>query len=174
MSIPNDFEVKYTLAFCIFKKKVLMIFRKNPPNANLWNGLGGKIEKGETPSENIKRELLEEAGIEVKVSKKDYKGIVKWNIHDEKKIGGTYLFIIHLDEVTTNSINFDSNEGSLEWKHHSWVSDLKNTELVENIPYFFPKAVIANEPKIYEFFYQTSNQLIQHSVSELPGFPAYR
>jgi 8-oxo-dGTP diphosphatase len=171
MTNTIDFEVKYTLAFCIVNGQVLMILRKNPPNANLWNGLGGKIEGGETPAENIKRELFEEAGLEVSVDEKHYKGIVKWNILDENKVGGTHLFLFQLDDLNPESINLESNEGELGWKPSEWVSDTSNTALVENIPVFFPQALLATQPKIYEFFYQGNNQLLKHLVNDLPTLP---
>ncbi len=48
----------YTICFCLHDDQVLMLYRSNPPNAGLWNGLGGKIETGETPLSNIHREVL--------------------------------------------------------------------------------------------------------------------
>ncbi len=37
--------------------------------ANLWETIGGKMEKGETPEDAIKREITEELGNEVKIIK---------------------------------------------------------------------------------------------------------
>lgn len=167
MSSHLNFEIKYTLAFCLLNNQVLMILRKNPPNAHLWNGLGGKIEENETPVQNIQRELLEEAGIEVTVKDTDYKGIVKWNLLDKNKIGGMHLFLIHLRDLNVDKISLKSNEGNLEWKSIEWITDQSNKEVVENIPFFFPQALINPQPKLYEFFYEKSNHLIKSLTSDL-------
>ncbi len=49
----------YTICFCRCADKVLMLYRNRPPNQNHWNGLGGKIQVGETPLECAQREILE-------------------------------------------------------------------------------------------------------------------
>jgi 8-oxo-dGTP diphosphatase len=167
MKTSIDFEIKYTLAFCIVSGQVLMLLRKRPPNVNLWNGLGGKIEGDETPAENVRRELLEEAGIDVIVSDHHYKGIVKWNILDQNKIGGTHLFIFELEDLPYQEAAIDTDEGLLAWKSRDWVTDTANTELVENIPIFMSQALLASEPQIYEFIYEASNKLISHNTHKL-------
>lgn len=43
-----------------------MLFRQKDPNRHKWNGIGGKIEKGETIDESMEREILEETGLKVK------------------------------------------------------------------------------------------------------------
>lgn len=129
--------------------------------------MGGKIEPGETPHQNVVREVLEEAGIEVDVNEHCYKGIIKWNIVDEKRVGGAHLFVFHLEELTGLRALTESDEGKLEWKSIEWVADSTNTELVANIPYFFLPAVNANAPKVYEFFYENGNQLPDHFIHDL-------
>lgn len=111
-----DFEIKYTLAFCIANRNVLMLKRVKPPNINLWNGLGGKINSTETPFESIQRELFEEAGIVVHQENSDYKGIVKWTILEDKRVGGTHLFLIRLKGKTLENKTLTTDEGTLAWK----------------------------------------------------------
>jgi len=56
----------------LFRKngKVLLVRRPfNKRRGGLWEFPGGKVEKGETLEEAIKRELSEELGVEVKVKK---------------------------------------------------------------------------------------------------------
>jgi len=56
----------YTICFCLRDDLVLMLYRSNPPTAGLWDGLGGKIETGETPLSSIQREVIEEATIDLR------------------------------------------------------------------------------------------------------------
>ena len=53
----------HTLCFLTRADQVLMLHRRKPPNQGLWNGVGGKIEAGETPLEGCLREVLEETGL---------------------------------------------------------------------------------------------------------------
>ncbi|QGA53444.1 NUDIX domain-containing protein [Sulfolobus sp. E5-1-F] len=49
------------------ENKVLLVKRKNPPNAGLWAIPGGKVEYGETLEDALKREMREETGLEIAV-----------------------------------------------------------------------------------------------------------
>ncbi len=56
---------KHTLCFIKRNEEILMLNREYDPVKGLWNGIGGKIEKGETPLENAIREIKEETNIKV-------------------------------------------------------------------------------------------------------------
>ncbi|MFD6442385.1 NUDIX domain-containing protein, partial [Peribacillus sp. NPDC060186] len=62
-----------------------MLFRNKDPNKHKWNGVGGKIEPGETVDESMKREIIEETGLKVKGL--TFRGIVTWN-----QTGGMYAY----------------------------------------------------------------------------------
>jgi 8-oxo-dGTP diphosphatase len=56
----------YSLGFIIKDKKVLLVQKLFGPSFNIgkWNGVGGKIDEGEDPSDAMVRECKEEAGLE--------------------------------------------------------------------------------------------------------------
>jgi len=92
--------------------KTLMLYRNKKENdyhEGKWNGLGGKLEKGETPEKCAIRELKEEAGLIVKnptlkgiITFPDFDGVEDW-----------YVFIFTITEYSGKII--DSPEGKLEW-----------------------------------------------------------
>ena len=60
--------VDVTAAILVQKDKVLIAKRRSIDRlANKWEFPGGKIEKGETPEQCLKREMKEEFGIDVSV-----------------------------------------------------------------------------------------------------------
>ena len=57
-----------TLCYVRRQGQTLMMLRnkkKQDIHEGKWNGLGGKLEQGETPEECAKREVLEESGLVV-------------------------------------------------------------------------------------------------------------
>jgi len=69
--------------------KILLHYKKRGHGRGKWNGVGGKIEKGETPEECARREAMEEMGIEVKNLEKI--GIINfYNVNGEDWL--VYIF----------------------------------------------------------------------------------
>lgn len=61
--------VRVTAAIIEKDGKFLIARRKAGPLAQLWEFPGGKIEEGESPEECLKREILEEFGVEIGVER---------------------------------------------------------------------------------------------------------
>ena len=109
----------------------LMIHRvkkKNDMNHDKWLGIGGKFEAGESPFDCARREIREEAGIDITDLK--YRGIVTF-FSDE--YGTEYM---HLFTATSflGEINYDCDEGTLEWVKKS---EIKNLPIWEGDKLFF-------------------------------------
>lgn len=85
---------KHTLCFIKRNEEILMLNREYDPVKGLWNGVGGKIEKGETPLENAIREIKEETNIKVTYDQIQFKGIIKWE--DSSYSGGMYVYLVEL------------------------------------------------------------------------------
>ena len=58
-----------TICYIDNGKELLMLHRNKKPNdvhAGKWIGVGGKLERGETPQECAAREIFEETGLKAK------------------------------------------------------------------------------------------------------------
>lgn len=136
MAVP---DLKYTLCFCIHETDVLMIHRRNAPNLNRWNGLGGKIDPGESPFTNVVREVREEAAIDLQASTQvAFRGIVTWNLHpgiDQEQ--GMFVYVAHLlngaDRVKPLP---RCEEGTLAWIPIERTCDKSSMDIADNLPYF--------------------------------------
>jgi 8-oxo-dGTP diphosphatase len=144
-------EIPYTICFCCYQQQILMLYRNFPPNTQLWNGLGGKIEAGETPLHSIRREILEEAAIDLlEASSLFFAGIVTWASTGCDLLKGMYAFIAHLSQQQAEQIHaLTTPEGLIAWKPRAWVCDPHNHAVVSNIPRFLPPMLQAHAPCEY-------------------------
>lgn len=66
------------------QESTVVLIRKNHPDyqKGKWNGIGGQVEQGELSVEAIRRECLEECGLDVPLSQWKYLEYVsEWELH---------------------------------------------------------------------------------------------
>ena len=120
---------------CYVKKdgKTLMLHRtkkQNDMHEGKWNGLGGKVDPGETPEECVIREIREEAGLTIK--NPELKGLLTFPNDVGYPPEDWYVFVFVAKEFEGELIT--SNEG-----HLKWISDqeLPNLNVWEGDRIFF-------------------------------------
>jgi len=110
-----------TLCYARRDGKTLMIHRvkkENDDHAGKWNGLGGKLESGESPEECAIREMREEAGLTVR--NPELKGILTFPEFANGRDWYVFVFVIRDFEGGL----IDSPEGNLEWIPDEKLLDL--------------------------------------------------
>ena len=112
-----------TLCYVIDKEKnkTLMLHRvkkENDYHEGKWNGLGGKLEQGESPEDCVIREIKEEAGLTIKSPKMH--GFITFPLFD--KVDDWYVFIFSAKNFEGKLI--DSPEGNLEWIPNDKLTEL--------------------------------------------------
>lgn len=125
-----------TLGYVVSGDQVLLIHRNARPedeHLGKWNGLGGKLEPHESISEGMRRELREEANLEITAMQ--LRGTINWTgfgKNGEDWLG--FIFLITGYEGTPPSQN---PEGALSWQP---ISRLLSGELPvwEGDKYFLP------------------------------------
>lgn len=70
--------------------KVLLSKKKDGFGGGWWNGYGGKVEAGETVERAARRELMEEAGIDVKTLEKA--GLIYFDIEGDERLHEGHIF----------------------------------------------------------------------------------
>ncbi len=83
--------------------------KKNDINHDKWIGIGGKFEEGESPEDCVRREVLEETGLELQGPR--YSGIVTFQSDEMAETEFMHLF--HAKKFS-GKIR-DCDEGVLEW-----------------------------------------------------------
>jgi len=166
VALPGQGEraamLPYTICFCRRGDVVLMLHRARPPVAHRWNGVGGKIEPGETPLTCVWREVEEETGLDLHAAERvRFAGLVRWGPGGDIGHGiGMYVFIA--DFSAEYPIWGDERlvpEGRLSWKPLLWVCDPTNMAVVDNIPHFLPAMLARTVPLEYRCDYSDGSLL---------------
>jgi len=145
-----------TLCYIRQSGNTLMIHRvkkENDIHEGKWNGLGGKLEPGESPEECVIREVLEESGL--RATRLHLKGILTFPLFARNE--DWYAFVFVVDQFDGELIS--SPEGNLEW-----ISDesLLSLNLWEGDRIFLP---LLHQPGFFsgKFVYQ-DGRLISHEL----------
>ena len=134
-----------TICYIDNGREFLMLHRNKKPNdvhAGKWIGVGGKLERGETPQECAAREILEETGLKAKPV---LKGVI--TVPEFTPDLDWYTYVFKVTEFEGELI--DCNEGTLEWVPYdqvlskpTWEGDHTFVEwLLEDKPFFSAKFV---------------------------------
>jgi 8-oxo-dGTP diphosphatase len=115
-----------------------------------WNGVGGKIEIGETPRESVVREAFEETGL--KIVNVIFTGNVRWkSINGE---AGMHVFLAEMPSEQTLDTPVRVEEGILDWKEIDWILDEDNKGVVSNIKWFLPRMMRGEHRLEHSFVYE--------------------
>ncbi len=148
----------YTLCFLQRGEQILMLHRRRPPNQGLWNGIGGRIEPGETPRQSMLREIREESGYALQ--EVHFAGVLTWEGF-EIPPGGLYIFTAQApagDPVA-------NDEGELAWKDRAWV--FSSPEVVSNIHRFGP-CVVRGDALLEHHFVYRDGEILAYRCYDLP------
>jgi len=147
-----------TLCYLRKDNQTLMILRNKKDNdmhKGKWNGLGGKLEEGESPEECAIREIKEEAGYTIE--EPTLKGVLtfpNFTGNDED----WYVFVFLATKFKGEELK-ESAEGDLKWINDS---ELLNLNLWAGDKIFLP---LLNQQKFFsgKFVYE-NGKLVEHSV----------
>ena len=108
------------------KGKILLLKRNSEAHSGpeSWENPGGKIKKGETPEEALKREILEEAGIDIKIGNLAYLTFI--NTEEPS------LFLVWFCEAESENITLSSEHKAFIWADKSLCRELVTGGIAED------------------------------------------
>jgi 8-oxo-dGTP diphosphatase len=145
-----------TLCYVKENGHTLMIHRVKKANdihEGKWNGLGGKLEPGESPEQCIIREVREEAGLEIESPL--YHGLL---VFADFKAEDWYVFVFTATRFWGSLI--ESNEGHLRWVRDE---DILALPLWPSDQIFFPW--LAMDKVFSARFQYRGDEMLGHEVN---------
>ncbi len=159
INIAMGNESRKILTLCIIHQHpmVLLGMKKRRFGAGRWNGFGGKVFSTETIEDAAKREMREEAGIEVK--NLDKVGIVEFEFKDNPEILEVHIF---------KSDNFsgepaESEEMKPQWFH---IDEIPFGDMWPDDIYWIPLFLSGKKFK-GKFLFDESDNILEHELFEL-------
>ncbi len=145
-----------TLCYIKHQGKTLMLHRikkDRDVHKGKWNGLGGKMEAGETPEECVIREVKEESGLTI--TNPQLRGVMMFPEFKDKEDWLVFLFTV--TEFSGNLI--ECAEGVLQWIPDG---DIEQLTLWEGDKYFIDW--LKRDKFFWAKFSYKEGKLIDHQV----------
>jgi 8-oxo-dGTP diphosphatase len=145
--LPTTAKQGYVVGFLFdpsFRRVVLIRKTKPPWQAGKWNGVGGKIESGETPLDAMCREFFEETGMRM-ASWKAFSVLTGVEVRDNKRVEQNYE--VHFFWSCANQLEQAKTQG--EEQVENWcLDDVGRTiATVYHLPWLIPMAIAHSRVK---------------------------
>jgi 8-oxo-dGTP diphosphatase len=145
--------IKYNLGLIRQGTRILLLNREKSSWMGCWNGVGGKMEPGESPRAAMLREIFEETGMD-SFEKLRFTGLLTWSTTEGTGFGGGYLYLAEIAQEDEYPTPVKTEEGILDWKEFDWIFHPDNVGLASNIPHCLDKALhdkaCYNHHSVYE------------------------
>lgn len=151
--------MKKLLTLCIIHQhpKVLLGMKKRGFGQGRWNGFGGKVSSKETIEEAAKREISEEAGIEV--NELDKVGIIEFEFKDNPEILEVHIFRSEDFSGTPT----ESEEMKPQWFH---IDEIPYKEMWPDDIHWIPLFLSGKKFK-GKFFFGESDVILEQELIEV-------
>jgi ADP-ribose pyrophosphatase len=119
--------------------RILLSMRGKPPSEGKWGLPGGAVEVGETVEEALIREILEETGVTVKLTK-----LITFldSIHrdDDDRVRYHYILFEYLCEYVSGEVSPSSDAPDARWVD---VNELDSVDIMPSTKKFIEKVLAA-------------------------------
>jgi 8-oxo-dGTP diphosphatase len=114
-------------AVILHEDKVLLVRRGKSPSVGKWSLPGGLVELGETTTEAIAREILEECGIKIRVV--DVAGVITRVVKDDAdRVRYHYVLVDYLAYPDSLDVVAGSDAEEARWFAIEGVANLDTTQ----------------------------------------------
>lgn len=157
-----EYEKRKILTLCIIHQhpRVLLGMKKRGFGQGKWNGFGGKIKKGESVEQAVRRELQEEAGVDV--DKIERVGIIDFEYKKNPGVDEVHIF----KGLNIKGEPQESEEMKPQWFH---VDEIPFKEMWPDDKYWLPSFLVGKKFR-GKFLYNESDEILDMDLLEVEDF----
>jgi mutator protein MutT len=154
-----------TLVFLRRGDEILLAMKKRGFGTGHWNGIGGKIDPGETVEEALVRESQEE----ISITPTAWEKVAEHDFHMDTDSDQPWHMFVH----TYIADQWDGEPTESEEMAPKWykISDIPYDSMWQDDPFWLPKVLDGNKV-VGEYTFDKNNDMLTHDVvvvEELPG-----
>ncbi len=147
-----------TLVEIISDGKLLLKRSTRGISKSKWNGVGGKLDPGETPEQNALRETIEETGLTV--SNLLYHGVINFHNYGKEEVD----FVVHLFSTKefSGKLSLKSDDGGeLQWFP---LDKLPMNEMWKDDEFWMPLLLHGKRFDADFYFDEGNKNIIKHEI----------
>lgn len=164
MSQQNHPDIRRTLLFLIRDQQILIAMKKRGFGANKWNGVGGKLEAGETIEQALIRETEEEIG----VTPTNYWPVAELDfIQDAETDDPWHMYVYAYLCDHWQGEPTESEEMAPRWFE---LDRIPYSKMWDDDEFWLPK-VLAGQKVSGQFKFDAADKLIDHTISNVDNLP---
>jgi mutator protein MutT len=151
-----------TILFILSEDSVLLAMKKRGFGEGRWNGVGGKVEPGETPLEAIIRECQEE----IEVTPLEPEKVAEITFDEQHKGVREQL---HVDAFVTRKWSGTPTETEEMAPRWFKISEIPYDSMWADDPYWLPQ-IFAGKKLKASFTLNDEDKVVTHEVEEVDSF----
>jgi len=118
-------------AVIVEDEKILLVKRANEPNRLKWSIPGGLVNEGESLAEALRREIMEECGLEISVG--DVACVSEEIVTEGDEIRFHYVIIDFYAEITGGKLEVGSDALEARWVDFNELNELDILDFVRKL-----------------------------------------
>ena len=151
-----------TLCFLVRENEICLAMKKRGFGTGKWNGMGGKVDAGETVSEAAVRELREESGVEAKIEDLEKVAAIQFIFPESKADWTQEVHVFFIRQWENEPI--ETEEMSPKWF------------AIENIPYdsmwiddpiWLPKVLDGKKVRASFYLSEDGSEMLKTELTEI-------
>lgn len=156
-------DIRRTLLFLIKDDQILLAMKKRGFGAGRWNGVGGKIEQGET----IEQALVRECQEEISVTPLAWKKVAELDFVQDATTEPWHMYVHAYLSYEWEGEPLESEEMRPQW---FLVDKIPYDDMWDDDKYWLPK-VLDGQLLYGEFVFDENDKMQQHVIKEVKVLP---
>lgn len=156
-------DIRRTLLFLVKDGRILLAMKKRGFGAGKWNGVGGKIEAGETIEQALVRECQEEIG----VTPRNWVQVAELDFVQDASSEPWHMYVHAFVTREWDGEPSESEEMRPEWYD---VDEIPYDAMWDDDEYWLPR-VLSGELIYGEFKFNENDKMTTHDVRAVESLP---